>query len=136
MKERNSNEKTIGQKICAVVLSAAILTSALSVLSASAAEETPLILGNANLDGKVSVVDVTDIQKYLAGSADFGIRQEVAANVDNTEITINSVTKIQKYLSGYDTELSIGQTIDEGKGGVIVSKNTDLYTSSSIEGVF
>ena len=39
------------KKICAVFLSAALLTSTISGLTVSAAEETPLILGNANLDG-------------------------------------------------------------------------------------
>ena len=66
------------KKICAVFLSAALLTSTISALTVSAAEETPLILGDANLDGAVSVADATEIQKYLAESADFGIRQEFA----------------------------------------------------------
>ncbi|MGN1432427.1 MAG: dockerin type I repeat-containing protein, partial [Ruminococcus sp.] len=96
------------KKICAVVLSAVLLTSTISGLTVSAAEETPLILGDANLDGSISVADATEIQKYLAESADFGIRQEVVSNVDNTGINISSVTLIQKYLSGYDTQLSIG----------------------------
>lgn len=61
------------KKICAVALSAALLTSTISGLTVSAAEETPLILGDANLDGAVSVADATEIQKYLAESADFGI---------------------------------------------------------------
>ena len=110
------------KKICVVFLSAALLTSTISGLTVSAAEETPLILGDANLDGAVSVADATEIQKYLAESADFGIRQEVAANVDNTEININSVTQIQKYLSGYTAESSIGQPVDEGEDGIIVEK--------------
>lgn len=123
------------KKICVVFLSAALLTSTISGLTVSAAEETPLILGDANLDGAVSVADATEIQKYLAESADFGIRQEVAANVDNTEININSVTLIQKYLSGYDTKLSIGEPVDEGKDGIIVKKEVTMYSSNDDGGV-
>ena len=123
------------KKICAVFLSAALLTSTISGLTVSAAEETPLILGDANLDGAVSVADATEIQKYLAESADFGIRQEVSANVDNTEININSVTQIQKYLSGYTTESSIGQPVDEGEDGIIVEKTTKLYMPAVMEGI-
>ena len=123
------------KKICAVFLSAALLTSTISGLTVSAAEETPLILGDANLDGAVSVADATEIQKYLAESADFGIRQEVAANVDNTEININSVTLIQKYLSGYDTKLSIGEPVGEGKDGIIVKKEVTMYSSNDDGGV-
>ncbi|MGN0449129.1 MAG: S41 family peptidase [Ruminococcus sp.] len=123
------------KKICAVFLSAALLTSTISGLTVSAAEETPLILGDANLDGTVSVADATEIQKYLAESADFGIRQEVAANVDNTEININSVTQIQKYLSGYATESSIGQPVDEGEDGIIVKKEVTKYFSDDDGGV-
>lgn len=123
------------KKICAVALSAALLTSTISCLTVSAAEETPLILGDANLDGSVSVTDATEIQKYLTESADFSIRQEVVSNVDNTEININSVTLIQKYLSGYDTELSIGQPIDEGEDGIIVEKTTKLNMPADMEGI-
>ena len=123
------------KKICAVVLSAVLLTSTISGLTVSAAEETPLILGDANLDGSVSVADATEIQKYLAESADFGIKQEAVSNVDNTEININSVTLIQKYLSGYDTKLSIGQPIDEGEDGIIVEKTTKLNMPAVMEGV-
>lgn len=123
------------KKICAVVLSAVLLTSTISGLTVSAAEETPLILGDANLDGSVSVADATEIQKYLAESADFGIKQEAVSNVDNTEININSVTLIQKYLSGYDTKLSIGQPIDEGEDGIIVKKEVTKYFSEDNGGV-
>ena len=123
------------KKICAVFLSAALLTSTISGLTVSAAEETPLILGDANLDGAVSVADATEIQQYLAESADFGIRQEVAANVDNTEININSVTQIQKYLSGYTAEASIGQPVDEGEDGIIVEKTSKLYMPAVMEGI-
>ena len=49
------------KKICAVFLSAALLTSTISGLTVSAAKETPLILGDANLDGSVSVADATEI---------------------------------------------------------------------------
>ncbi|MGN0491972.1 S41 family peptidase [Ruminococcus sp.] len=123
------------KKICAVVLSAVLLTSTISGLTVSAAEETPLILGDANLDGSISVADATEIQKYLAESANFGIKQEVVSNVDNTEININSVTLIQKYLSGYDTELSIGQAVDEGEDGIIVKKEVTKYFSEDDGGV-
>lgn len=123
------------KKICAVFLSAALLTSTISDLTVSAAEETPLILGDANLDGAVSVADATEIQKYLAESADFGIRQEVAANVDNTKININSVTQIHKYLSGYTAEASIGQPVDEGEDGIIVEKTSKLYMPAVMEGI-
>lgn len=120
-------KKTIIKKICAVLLSVAVLSSAFCTISASAAEEVTIISGDANFDGVVNIDDVTEIQKYLANGADFGVREKVAANVDDTKISIDSVTTIQKYLSGYDTDLPIGQAVDQGEDGIIVEENTLMY---------
>lgn len=60
-----------------------------------------LILGDVDGDGKVSIDDVTDIQKHLANMVDFTDEQEAIADVDNDgKVTIDDVTLIQKYLAG------------------------------------
>lgn len=58
-------------------------------------------LGDVNGDGKVSIDDVTDIQKYIANMIDFTNEQEVLADVDkNEKVSIDDVTLIQKYIAG------------------------------------
>lgn len=115
------------KKYTAVAVSAAILVSAFGGMGAAAAEQQALISGDANLDGKISVDDVTAIQVYLAGMSDFSVRQEVSADFKNCGISIDNATVIQTYLAGDSTDTSVGQTIDEGTDGIIVNKTTNLY---------
>ena len=57
--------------------------------------------GDVNLDGRVSIIDATLIQSYLAGNAELSPIQQYNAMVgDNYEISIENATLIQKYLVG------------------------------------
>lgn len=58
-------------------------------------------LGDVNGDGKISIDDVTDIQKYIANMLNFTENQETLADVNKDgKISIDDVTLIQKYLAG------------------------------------
>ncbi len=58
-------------------------------------------LGDVNGDGKVSIDDVTDIQKYIANTMDFTEDQMVLADVDKDgKVAIDDATLIQKHLVG------------------------------------
>lgn len=82
-----------------------------------AAEETKIVLGDVNNDGKISILDVTDIQKYIAGLTDFTDNQVKAANTfEDDRIDINDVTELQRYIAGYeDVNKNIGKTWHEGE---------------------
>lgn len=71
-----------------------------------ATEEPDFVLGDVNLNGKITIDDATLIQKYLAGMKDFDDTvQLLAADVDgNGNITIDDATIIQKYLAGLIAE--------------------------------
>lgn len=71
-----------------------------------ATEEPDFVLGDVNLNGKITIDDATLIQKYLAGMEDFDDTvQLLAADVDgNGNITIDDATIIQKYLAGLIAE--------------------------------
>lgn len=59
------------------------------------------ILGDVNSDGKISIDDVTDIQKHLANMVEFTKEQVSLADVDkNGTVSIDDVTLIQKHLAG------------------------------------
>ncbi|MCH5296109.1 MAG: leucine-rich repeat protein [Ruminococcus sp.] len=61
-------------------------------------------LGDVNGDGKISIDDVTDIQKYVANMLAFTENQEALADVDmDGKVSIDDVTLIQKYLAGMAT---------------------------------
>lgn len=57
--------------------------------------------GDVNGDGKISIDDVTDIQKYIANMIDFTEEQVTLADVDkNGKVSIDDATLIQKHLAG------------------------------------
>lgn len=59
------------------------------------------LLGDVDGDGKISIDDVTDIQKHLANMVDFTKEQVSLADVDkNGTVSIDDVTLIQKHLAG------------------------------------
>lgn len=63
--------------------------------------EVSTTLGDVDGDGKISIDDVTDIQKYIANTMDFTEDQMVLADVDKDgKVAIDDVTLIQKHLAG------------------------------------
>ena len=71
------------------------------------------ILGDADGNGTVTVVDATCIQRYLAGSA-AGAFHEAAADADeDTTITIIDATYIQRWLADLPSNSRIGQTMPQ-----------------------
>ena len=64
------------------------------------------LYGDANLDGSVTISDVTEIQKYLAELADFSDKQLLLADTNGDGLVdITDATHLQKYLAEYDVVL-------------------------------
>ena len=64
------------------------------------------IVGDVNGDGKVSVLDATEIQKYLAGTVKFDDGQKAVGDVNGDGvISVTDATVIQKYIVGLVTKL-------------------------------
>lgn len=63
--------------------------------------EDEFMLGDVNLDGSVTIDDVTLVQKYIANMVDLSEQEQDNADVDkNSKIDIDDVTTIQKYIAG------------------------------------
>ena len=59
------------------------------------------LLGDVNGDGKISVLDATLIQKYLAGLVTLSDTQKAAADVNGDgSVSVIDATLIQKYIAG------------------------------------
>lgn len=78
-----------------------LLTLFLSSISVNVfAIPAPLLIGDANADGKTDIKDATAIQKYLVLIADFGKLNLLLADADKDgEITIKDSTTVQKHLA-------------------------------------
>ena len=70
------------------------------------------LLGDANEDGIINVMDATSVQKYLAGLSSLSDTGMYLADVDsNGIVNIMDATTIQKYLAGLETGYQIGELV-------------------------
>lgn len=73
---------------------------------------TEILLGDANLDGKVNVKDATAIQKSLAKISTLTGDNATAADVNGDgKLSVQDATTIQKFLANYEISYKIGQPI-------------------------
>jgi hypothetical protein len=80
----------------------------------SLAEERTVLLGDADGDGMIMIVDCTLIQRDIAGLAEIKAENLSAADVDsNGEICILDATAIQRYLAEMKSNCPIGEYISE-----------------------
>lgn len=71
--------------------------------------EEPIILGDADGDGKANIKDVTEIQRHVAEFITLTGDSFTAADVDGDGfVDINDATEIQRYLAEYDCDYPIG----------------------------
>ena len=76
--------------------------------------DDPLRRGDADLDGAVSVMDSTQIQRYLAGHVTLSARAKLAADADKDgKVSVMDATAIQRYKAEIDNRTGIGQIIKE-----------------------
>ena len=74
-------------------------------------------IGDANIDGAVTIGDVTKIQRILAGlEEDDGGTVSRRCNVDGNKLSVTDATAIQRYLARYENVFNIEETAkDYGK---------------------
>ncbi|MDR0913897.1 MAG: CotH kinase family protein [Oscillospiraceae bacterium] len=102
------------KKLLSLLLAVILGVTAFSGLtSVFAAEEdaTQYVYGDANMDGRVSIEDVTAIQSHLAQLTIFNRDAENLADVDGAYgVNIVDATVLQKYLAHIDGNDRIGDT--------------------------
>lgn len=97
------------RKITSLLFCAAVL-----LLSGVAAAASGVILGDADSDGEVTIIDATCIQRTLAGLPVSGDFSKAASDVDASgEIEITDATYIQRWLADLDTPYPIGVSADD-----------------------
>ncbi len=110
------------KRIISLVIAMTMLVSMFSVGMVSASAETQTyVLGDANGDGKVTILDATVIQRFVAGleyEFEEGTIEYAAANVNKDDkISIFDATLIQQYVASYDSAMvyGIGETFTFGE---------------------
>ena len=103
------------KRLTAFLLSV-LLTMALIIptLCAAAEDENAVILGDADGDGEVSILDATCIQRFLASFSVSEKFSEKAADVDGDgEVSILDATHIQRWLASFETPYAIGEPVSD-----------------------
>lgn len=121
------------KKLLSVILSATLLISglAMSSFSASATEtenEQVYLWGDIDLDGIITIIDVTEIQRSLAGISELSGLQTELAKVNGEMLSINTATLLQKYLAGFDTGIPIGEPAGDKNEGIVYAENLPWYS--------
>ena len=68
-----------------------------------------VILGDTDLDGKVTIVDATCIQRHLAALSTDSFDEMVADTDEDGKVTILDATAIQRHLASLPTNQNIGK---------------------------
>ena len=103
------NLKTMGDNTYRITK----VTGALTISVTTEKSETlSYLLGDADGDGEVNIIDATWIQRALAGIEVPNAFNETAADVDGDgDMTIIDVTCIQRYLAGIEVPYAIGEPV-------------------------
>lgn len=102
-------KQTLKTKITSVILTLILTLSIIPIYSASAAETQKIVLGDANGDGAISILDATEVQKLIVNDKGMTDTQELTSDVNEDGTTsIMDATAIQKYIVG-DLKDNIGK---------------------------
>lgn len=74
------------------------------------------MLGDADGDDEVAIVDVTVIQRYLASVISEEYIDPVAADVSGDGVDIDDATFIQRFLASVDTPYAVGERFNRATG--------------------
>ena len=115
-----------------VIISIAASSSALTAEAQVSDEPAPRLLGDANSDGSVNILDVTAMQKLLCGKRSAADIDLLAADVDeNRRVEIFDVTCIQRRLADLDAAGNIGADMSARlRTGKPVSGETGAKTAT------
>lgn len=111
------------KRIISLVIAMTMLVSMFSVGMVSASAETQsYVLGDANSDARVTILDATVIQRFVAGLPGYefeeGTIEYAAADVNKDgKVSIFDATLIQQYVASYASAMvyGIGETFTFGE---------------------
>lgn len=126
----------------ALVIVGMFVASTTTAIATNKTQET-LLLGDADRDGRVSIIDVTAIQSHLARLKYLSEDGLLTSDVDcDGDIDIQDATSIQKYLAKYNCKYPVGEPLKEQDNIPVVpelneyapidSDTTDMLTSEML----
>ena len=120
-------KKALSFLLAAVIAASGLAFSGVSAAATEKEEQTDYLMGDVNLDGYVTVGDVTALQRSLAEISELSGLQTELAKVDGEELSVQTATLIQKYLAEIETGLSIGKPAGDENEGVVYSEKAMMH---------
>lgn len=99
------------KRIACALLSSAMLISACTLGVSALEENTTVIFGDINLDNAVSIIDSTELQKYLANMVSLEKLTEIDKNLldinNDGAVNVEDATELQKHLADLQADEKI-----------------------------
>ena len=124
------------KKMISIFLALILALSCCTVLSVSAADDQTqesapsYLLGDTDLDGAVTVLDVTLIQCFLAEMSQMSGLQAELGNIYGKGLDITCATAIQRYLACMETGRPIGEDAADENEGVVYPETVMSYSGA------
>ncbi|MBQ1586886.1 MAG: hypothetical protein II082_06395 [Ruminococcus sp.] len=120
-------KKTLCFLLTVVIAASGLTFSGLSAAAESNTEKQIYLSGDVNLDGQLSIGDVTELQRGIAELTELSGLQTELARVDGKELSVQTATLIQKYIAEMDTGLPIGEPAGDENEGVVYTEKVMSY---------
>ena len=113
--------------LAAVIAASVLAFSGVSAAATEKEEQTDYLMGDVNLDGYVTVGDVTALQRSLAEISELSGLQTELAKVDGEELSVQTATLIQNHLAELETGCPISEPAGDENEGVVYSEKAMMY---------
>lgn len=120
-------KKTLCFLLTVVIAASGLTFSGLSAAAESNTEKQIYLSGDVNLDGQLSIGDVTELQGGIAELTELSGLQTELARVDGKELSVQTATLIQKYIAEMDSGLPIGEPAGDENEGVVYTEKVMSY---------
>lgn len=120
-------KKTLCFLLTVVIAASGLTFPGLSAAVESNTEKQIYLSGDVNLDGQLSIGDVTELQRGIAELTELSGLQTELARVDGKELSVQTATLIQKYIAEMDTGLPIGEPAGDENEGVVYTEKVMSY---------
>ena len=120
-------KKTLCFLLTVVIAASGLTFSGLSAAAESNTEKQIYLSGDVNLDGQLSIGDVTELQRGIAELTELSGLQTELARVDGKELSVQTATLIQKYIAEMDSGLPIGEPAGDENEGVVYTEKVMSY---------
>lgn len=133
-----NSSRHISTKILCIILCGILCISAVIIPATSTkAAEFSYPLGDANLDGVITISDVSYIQNHLASYTSLNDVSIYMADVDGKSgLSINDVTLIQRHLARYDFDYPVNNDLAKiGDEIVLNGGKPEVYTKNKVYGI-